>query len=73
MKRSERKVRTALKHKNILGAGVKKRKNLNRSENASAIMREFKRGTLHSGSGAIVKNKKQAIAIIASTNKGRKK
>lgn len=27
------------------------------------VMREFKRGKLHSGSGGIVKNPKQAIAI----------
>lgn len=67
------KVNNALKHKNILGAGAKKRKSLNKQENASAIMKEYKKGTLHSGGGGIVKNKKQAIAIIINTNKGRKK
>jgi hypothetical protein len=29
-------------------------------------MREFKRGTLHSGSGGVVKSRKQAIAIAMS-------
>lgn len=29
-------------------------------------MKEFKKGTLHSGSGEIVKNPKQAIAIALS-------
>ncbi len=67
------KILNALKHINKLGAGAKKRKNLNKSENAIAIMKEFKRGTLHSGKGGIVKNKKQAIAIIVNTNNGRKK
>lgn len=73
MASSEKKIEKALKHKDVLGAGAKKRKSLNQSENASAIMREFERGTLHAGSGKIVKNKEQAIAIIMSTNKGRKK
>ena len=30
------------------------------------VMREFKHGTLHSGSGGIVKKRKQAIAIALS-------
>ena len=38
------------------------------------VMREFKKGKLHSGkSGKIVKNPKQAIAIAISESKKRKK
>lgn len=70
---SDKSVNKAMKHSNKLGAGAKARKGLNKSDNASAIMKEYKRGTLHSGGGGIVKNKKQAIAIIANTNKGRRK
>lgn len=66
-------VSKALQHPNKLGAGAKARKNLNKSDNSNAIIAEYKRGTLHSGSGGVVKSKKQAIAIIVSTNKGRKK
>lgn len=31
-----------------------------------AVMSEFKRGTLHSGSGGIVRNRSQAVAIALS-------
>ena len=53
----------AMKHSNKLGAGAKKRKHLKGQEKVGVVMSEFKRGTLHSGSGQIVKNRKQAIAI----------
>lgn len=66
------KVKAALQHPDKLGAGATKRKNLNRHDNADAIMAEFHRGTLHSGSGAVVTNPAQARAIVRSTNKGRK-
>jgi hypothetical protein len=56
----------ALKHPNKLGAGAKKRKGLHGQEKVHVVMKEFKRGTLHSGSGDIVKNRKQAIAIALS-------
>lgn len=45
------------------------RKHLNPKDKMSAVMGEFKRGTLHSGSGGIVKNRKQAIAIGISEAK----
>lgn len=35
-------------------------------EKVHTVMSEFKRGTLHSGSGGIVKNRKQAVAIALS-------
>jgi hypothetical protein len=69
----EKAIKKAMQHANKLGAGAKARKGLDQSDNAKAIMKEFGRGTLHSGGGGIVHSKKQAIAIIASTNKGRKK
>lgn len=53
----------AMKHKDALGAGAKKRKKLPAKEKVGVVMREFKRGTLNSGSGAKVTNPKQAIAI----------
>lgn len=53
----------ALKHPDKLGAGAKKRKHLKGKAKVGVVMSEFKRGTLHSGSGAIVKNPKQAITI----------
>jgi len=60
-------VKSALKHSNVLGAGAAKRRKLYKKEDkVRTVMHEFKRGTLHSGSGDIVKNKKQAIAIAMS-------
>ncbi len=56
----------ATKHSNKLGAGAMKRKHLKGQEKVGVVMHEFKRGTLHSGSGDIVKNRKQAIAIAMS-------
>lgn len=56
-------VKKAMKHKNVLGAGAKKRKKLGGKAKIEVVMKEFKRGTLHSGSGAKVSNPKQAIAI----------
>lgn len=66
-------VNQALKHPNKLGAGAKKRAKLKPSQRPAAVMKEFKRGTLHSGSGAIVTNKKQAVAIAISESKKRRK
>lgn len=56
----------ALRHSNKLGAGAKKRKHLRGKEKVAVVMHEWKRGTLHSGGGGIVKNRKQAIAIALS-------
>lgn len=52
-----------MKHPNVLGAGANKRKSLSPKDKVHTVMKEFKRGTLHSGSGDIVHNPKQAIAI----------
>lgn len=56
-------VKAALNHPDKLGAGAKKRKKLHGQEKVHAVMSEYKHGTLHSGSGAKVKSRKQAIAI----------
>ena len=56
----------AMKHSNKLGAGAEKRKGMHGQEKVHVVMKEFKRGTLHSGGGEIVKNPKQAIAIAIS-------
>lgn len=59
----ESRAKAAMKHKDVLGAGAKKRKALPAKEKVGVVMREFKRGTLHSGSGGKVTNPKQAVAI----------
>lgn len=59
-------VKKALQHEDKLGAGAKKREKLKPSEKVQAVMAEWKRGTLHSGSGEIVKSQKQAVAIALS-------
>lgn len=53
-------------HANKLGAGAEKRKALKGLQKVPVVMHEFKMGTLHSGDGKIVKNRKQAIAIALS-------
>lgn len=52
-------------HPNVLGAGAAaRRKYLDKPQDkVHVVMKEFKKGTLHSGSGSIVTNRKQAIAI----------
>ena len=56
-------VKKAMKHSDKLGEGAKKRKKLPAKEKVETVMHEFGRGTLHSGSGEKVTNRKQAIAI----------
>ena len=63
----------AMKHSNILGAGAKKRKHLSPKNKFNVVMAEFGCGTLHSGSGAIVTNPKQAVAIAFSESRKAKK
>lgn len=62
-KGKEERKKKAMHHKDILGEGAKKRKELPKKEKAGVVMSEFKHGTLHSGSGAKVKSRPQAIAI----------
>lgn len=65
---------SALKHPDKLGAGARKRTSLPPKEKVSVVMEEFKRGTLHSGSGGKVSNPKQAIAIaLSEAGKSKKK
>jgi hypothetical protein len=64
---SRKRQREAEKHPNVLGAGAANRRELLKGEEkVPVVMHEFKHGTLHSGSGEIVKNRKQAIAIALS-------
>jgi hypothetical protein len=73
MTKAEKDITEAMKHKNVLGAGAKKRKKLKPKERTTAVMKEYKRGTLHSGSGDIVKSKEQAIAIgLSEAGKSKK-
>jgi hypothetical protein len=62
-KKASKSVKAAMKHPDKLGAGAKKRKKLHGKAKVEVVMKEFKRGTLHSGGGGKVTNPKQAIAI----------
>ena len=68
-KKEEKREKEAMKHPDKLGAGAKKRKHLPGKEKVHVVMKEYKRGTLHSGSGAKVTNPKQAIAIALSESR----
>lgn len=71
---SEKKIKEAMIHSDKLGAGAKKRKKLTPNEKTTVVMKEWKKGTLHSGSGKIVTNKNQAIAIaLSEAGKSKKK
>lgn len=54
------------RHPDVLGAGAKKRKGLNPALKVAAVMGEYKRGHLRSGSGKHVTSRSQAFAIAAS-------
>ena len=70
----EKTVKKAMKHPDKLGAGAKKRKHLKAKDKVEVVMKEFKRGTLNSGSGKKVTNPKQALAIgYSEAGKGKKK
>jgi hypothetical protein len=60
--------RKAMSHPDVLGAGAKKRRKYLKGskEKVHVVMSEFKRGTLHSGSGDKVTDRRQAIAIALS-------
>ncbi len=58
--------KSVYKHPDKLGAGAMKRKHLKGQQKVEAVMHEFKHGTLHSGSGGKVTNRKQAVAIAMS-------
>jgi hypothetical protein len=63
-KKVKESIKKAMKHPDKLGAGAKKRKKLHsKKDKVHVVMSEYKRGTLHSGSGAKVTNPKQAVAI----------
>ena len=61
-----KKMKKALKHGKKLGAGAKARKGLKGQSKVAVVMHEFKRGTLHSSDGSIVKDRRQALAIALS-------
>jgi Family of unknown function (DUF6496) len=63
---TKKKIAEAMKHEDKLGAGAKKRKSLHGKDKVETVMKEYKRGTLHSGSGEKVHNRKQAVAIAMS-------
>lgn len=59
-------IKKAMNHPDKLGAGASKRKSLGSKDKKKVVMKEFSKGTLHSGSGEIVNNPKQAVAIAYS-------
>ncbi len=72
-KHEKKAIAKAMKHKNVLGAGAKKRKHLGKKDKVAVVMKEFSRGTLNSGSGAKVTNPKQALAIgYSEARRGKK-
>jgi len=56
----------AMSHGSKPGAGARKRKYLKGQKKVGVVLSEFKRGTLHSGSGQIIKKRSQAIAVALS-------
>lgn len=67
-------IKKAMQHPDKLGAGAAKRKQLSKPDKIKTVMKEFSRGTLNSGSGHRVKNKKQALAIgYSEAGESRKK
>jgi hypothetical protein len=71
-KKSEAKIKKAMQHPDVLGAGAAKRKELSPKEDVAAVMKEWKKGTLRSGGGEHVATKEQALAIAISESKKRK-
>ena len=65
-------VQKAMKHPDVLGAGAKKRAHLGAKNTKKAVMAEYSKGTLRSGSGQHVKNAKQAYAIAMSESSKKK-
>lgn len=65
--------KAAMRHPNVLGAGAEKRKHLSGQDKFDTVMAEFGRGTLHSGSGEMVRDMKQAVAIAYSESRKHKK
>jgi hypothetical protein len=62
----------AMNHPNKLGAGAAARRKLHGKAKIPVVMGEFKRGTLHSGSGEIVTDRRQALAIALAESRRRK-
>jgi len=59
----EARIRDSMRHPDELGEGAKRRVKLSPRDRRIAVMREYRRGTLHSGSGDIVTRPSQAVAI----------
>lgn len=69
----EKRAKAAMKHPDKLGAGAANRKKLPNKEKIPVVMKEYARGTLYSGSGHKVTDKKQALAIGYSESRKAKK
>jgi hypothetical protein len=66
-KEEDTEVDTAVQHPDKPGEGAKKRQKLSsKDKKVHAVMKEFKQGTLRSGSGVHVQNRDQAVAIAMS-------
>ena len=60
---SESDVKRATTGSSAFGAGANRRESLSSDDKVKAVMREFEKGTLHSGDGKIVTDRDQALAI----------
>jgi len=63
---SETDVKRATSGSTKYGAGAERRKHLSPEDKIKAVMKEFEQGTLHSGDGKLVTDRKQAAAIAYS-------
>lgn len=60
--------RSPYAHADVVGAGARRRRSLGLTpeQKVRIVLGEFKRGTLRSGSGQLVRSREQAIAIAMS-------
>lgn len=72
-KKADNAIAKAMDHPDVPGAGAKKRRKLKRKHRATAVMKEYARGTLRSGSGEHVTSHEQAVAIAVSESKKKRK
>lgn len=67
-------IKKAMQHRDKLGTGANKRKKLPPKDKIETVMHEYSRGTLNSGSGKKVTDRKQAVAIaLSEARRGGKK
>lgn len=71
MRGAGRKQSSSVKHKDIPGEGVNKRRHLSPDKKFEIVMKEYSRGALYSSSGEKVTDRHQALAIAYSEKRKR--